>query len=148
MSAIKEFLPYLYGFHFTVVTAHNPLTSLKGMRDVGGRLARWLLFLQQFDFTAQYQPGSHNSVTDALSRRPPIEEQVFAAVQSITYSLCGPAAIQRSQEEDPVLSKVIESMKKNTRPPPPFARQMDKLFLDQAVLQRKFRANASETPIA
>ena len=40
MAAIKEFYPYLYGFHFTLVTDHNPLTSLRGLKDIGGRLAR------------------------------------------------------------------------------------------------------------
>ena len=27
LPAIKEFYPYLYGFSFTLVTDHNPLTS-------------------------------------------------------------------------------------------------------------------------
>ena len=38
VSAIKEFYPYLYGFSFTVMTDHNPLTSLKGIKDAGGEL--------------------------------------------------------------------------------------------------------------
>ena len=47
VGAIKEFYPYLYGFSFKLVTDHNPLTSLKGLKDTrtGGRLAHWLLFL-------------------------------------------------------------------------------------------------------
>ena len=40
VSAIKEFYPYLYGFSFTVVTDHNPLTHLKAIEDTGGRLTR------------------------------------------------------------------------------------------------------------
>ena len=36
VAAVKEFYPYLYGFHFTLVTDHNPLTSLKGLNDVHG----------------------------------------------------------------------------------------------------------------
>ena len=35
VSAVKEFYPYLYGFSFKLVTDHNPLTSLKGLKDVG-----------------------------------------------------------------------------------------------------------------
>ena len=48
--AVKEFYPYLYGFHFTLVTDHNTLTSLKSLQDVHGHLTRWITFLQQFDF--------------------------------------------------------------------------------------------------
>ena len=46
VGAIKEFYPYLYGFSFKLITDHNPRTSLKGIKDTGGRLTHWLLFLQ------------------------------------------------------------------------------------------------------
>ena len=68
VAAIKEFYPYLYGFSFTLVTDHNPLTSLKGLKDVGGHLARWLMYLQQFNFQVQYQSGRTHDNADALSR--------------------------------------------------------------------------------
>ena len=57
VAAIKEFYPYLYGFSFTLITDHNPLTALKGLKDVGGRLARWMIFLQQFQMKIEYKPG-------------------------------------------------------------------------------------------
>ena len=57
VGAIKEFYPYLYSFPFTLITDHNPLTSLKGIKDTEGRLAHWLLFLQQFSFTVEYIKG-------------------------------------------------------------------------------------------
>ena len=45
VAAIKEFYPYLYGFLFKLIVDHNPLTALKELKDVGGRLARWAIFL-------------------------------------------------------------------------------------------------------
>ena len=36
VGAVKEFYPYLYGFPFKLITYHNPLTSLKGIKDTGG----------------------------------------------------------------------------------------------------------------
>ena len=70
VAAIKEFYPYLYGFSFKLFTDHNPLIALKGLKDVGGRLARWMIFLQQFNFQIKYKPGKVNNDADALSRRP------------------------------------------------------------------------------
>ena len=56
VSAIQEFYPYLYGFHFDLYTDHNPLVSLKTVKDYGGRASRWLLLSQQFQFTVKYNP--------------------------------------------------------------------------------------------
>ena len=36
VAAVKEFYPYLYGRPFTLLTDHNPLTSLQGLKDTGG----------------------------------------------------------------------------------------------------------------
>ena len=45
VSALKEFYPYVHGFSCRLITDHNPLTSLRGLKDIGGRLTRWLIFL-------------------------------------------------------------------------------------------------------
>lgn len=37
------------------------------LKDLSGRLARWSLSLQGFDFTIEHQMGSLNVVPDALS---------------------------------------------------------------------------------
>ena len=39
VGAVKEFYPCFYGFQFKLLTDHNPLTSLKGLKDTGGHLA-------------------------------------------------------------------------------------------------------------
>eukprot|EP00731_Ephydatia_muelleri_P009263 Em0004g1601a len=70
VAAVKEFYPYLYGRTFTLFTDHNPLTSLQGLKDTGGRITRWLFFLQQFDMKVLYRPGRNNGNADGLSRRP------------------------------------------------------------------------------
>ena len=46
VGAVIEFYPYLYGFQFKLLTDHDPLNSLKGLKDIGGHLAHWLLYLQ------------------------------------------------------------------------------------------------------
>jgi len=49
---------------------HNPLTFLQALKDVGGQLSRWLMYLQQFQFTVEYRMGKQHANADAMSRVP------------------------------------------------------------------------------
>lgn len=53
---------------FKVITDHASLKWLMGQRDLCGRLARWILKLQGFNFSIEHRKGSANVVPDALSR--------------------------------------------------------------------------------
>ena len=61
------------------------------VKDATGRLARWSLLLQQYDFDIVYRPGKQNDNADDLSRRP--------------YETCGLSALQR---DDPQSAKTRE----------------------------------------
>lgn len=67
---VKAFFPYLFGTTFTIVTDHASLKYLMGKREPTGRLARWSLYLQQFDMEIHYRPGKLHQNADALSRCP------------------------------------------------------------------------------
>ncbi|KAJ8569039.1 hypothetical protein ON010_g6222 [Phytophthora cinnamomi] len=77
--SIKMFRPYLYGRHFTILTDHSALKWLMTSPKLTGKLHRWALTSQAFDFDVQYRPGSTNVVADALSRAP-ATATVMAAV--------------------------------------------------------------------
>ena len=78
VAAIKEFsLPLWQAIH--VADNHNPLTSLRGLKDTAGRLTRWLLYLQQFDMSIKYRSGKNNANADGLSRRPSKTSHVIFA---------------------------------------------------------------------
>lgn len=59
---------YLEGVHFTVITDHWSLLWLNRLKDLPGRLARWALRLQPFDYTIVHRKGKENIVPDFLSR--------------------------------------------------------------------------------
>lgn len=68
--SLKKFRPYLEGYHFTAVTDHSALKWLLKLPEPTGRLARWIMEIQQYDFEVKYRKGVLNRVADALSRQP------------------------------------------------------------------------------
>eukprot|EP00794_Sanderia_malayensis_P016269 gene16269-17909_t len=70
VDGIKRYQPYLYGGKFFVHSDHGSLSWLMKVKDPTGRLARWALQLQQYDFDIIHRPGVQNGAADALSRRP------------------------------------------------------------------------------
>lgn len=69
--AINKFRPYVEGTKFTVITDHFSLQWLHKLKEPSGRLARWSVKLQQFDFEIVHRKGSDHVVPDALSRSVP-----------------------------------------------------------------------------
>ena len=115
VSAVKEFYPYLYGFQFKLLTDHNPLTSLKGLKDTGGRLARWLLYLQQFNFTFEYKSGASHSNADTLSRIPPVSENLLTTTVD-EASIANPDTLKDGQLGDPELTVLKQHLEQGTVP--------------------------------
>ena len=132
-AVVSHFYPYLYGHDFTLFTDHNPLTSLKDLKDTGGPIARWILFLQQFQFTFSFRPGRFNVNADVMSR---ISQQSVSAVFSLDLQ-----SLHNAQRQDPSLSVVISAIQsgKSIVEPHIFARQINKLFLKDDVLCRTYQ---------
>ena len=70
VEAIKQFHPYMSHNHFTVYSDNIALKWLQKIKDQNGRLGRWSLKLQGYNFTIVHKPGLRNQNADALSRRP------------------------------------------------------------------------------
>ena len=66
--AFKHFEPYLRGVQVTVVTDHVALKWILNQKQPKGRIARWVAFLQQFNYTVKHQPGKQLGNADGLSR--------------------------------------------------------------------------------
>ena len=68
--ACRLFRMYLYGSHFKIITDSQAVTTIlkASYKAAGGRLARWSLALQDFDYELVHSSGSLNLVPDDLSR--------------------------------------------------------------------------------
>jgi transposase InsO family protein len=67
--AVRKFRQYVEGSKFTVVTDCAALKWLWQFNDAtNGRLCRWALQLQSYDFDIVHRKGKSNLVPDALSR--------------------------------------------------------------------------------
>jgi hypothetical protein len=63
----KRFNAYIYGRHVRFVTDHEPLVTLKTLKEPNGRIGRLFIKIQDIDYTLTYQPGSRNFTADLLS---------------------------------------------------------------------------------
>lgn len=69
---VDKFLEFVEGTEFIVGTDHSALTWLFKQKDLSGRLARWVLSLQEHNMIIRHVRGKNNVVADAISRFPEI----------------------------------------------------------------------------
>lgn len=63
-----KFRQYLIGHKFIIQTDHHALTFIKQCKLTSGRLTRWTLALQEFDFSIEHIPGKENIAADIITR--------------------------------------------------------------------------------
>ena len=72
--ALAKFRVYLLGERpFVVYTDHVSLRTAVNSPKFSQRMARWLSFFAEYNFSVEYKPGRLNVVVDALSRRSDFE---------------------------------------------------------------------------
>lgn len=121
--ALEHFRPYVEGLHVTIFTDHSSLKWLMSRPNPSGRLARWSLRLQDFDFSIVHKPGVHNKVPDALSRNPlPAVDSpmdllpAYAVIGSLDLRSLPPVVladrpqVRMLQLEDPVTGELLRQL--------------------------------------
>ncbi|GJU51100.1 reverse transcriptase [Tanacetum coccineum] len=86
--ALEKWRGYLMDKHFKIKTDHFSLKYLLDQRVTTPFQAKWLPKLSGYDYEISYKKGSHNVVTDALSRVPSCNEesQMFSLITTTITS--------------------------------------------------------------
>ena len=110
--ALTKFRIYLLGEqHFIVYTYHASLRTAIKTPHLSQRMARWLSFFAEYNFTVEYKPGKMNILADALSRRPDYEsgEQANNIAISLESELLH--KVKDHYKNDPICSSLISYFK-------------------------------------
>ena len=71
VNALKYFRVYLLGIQFKIITDCNAIKATKNKKHLLPRVARWWVYLQDFNFDIEYRKGKCIEHVDFLSRNPP-----------------------------------------------------------------------------
>ena len=66
--SVKKFRHYLICNPVVFFVDHMTIKYLVNKAELNGRLARWVLLLEEFDYTVEYKPGKMHLQADHLSR--------------------------------------------------------------------------------
>jgi hypothetical protein len=70
VNSLKHFRVYLIGIKFKIVTDCNSVKATVNKREIVPRIARWWIYMQDFDYEINYRKGSSLNHVDYLSRNP------------------------------------------------------------------------------
>ena len=67
--AVKRLDPYLRFTTFTAIVDHTALKWLLSLKEPTGKFARWIAYLQSYNFEIETRPGIQHGNADGVSRR-------------------------------------------------------------------------------
>ena len=117
--AVRHWYVYLSGTKFVLNSDHNPLVYLRSQKDPRGKFSRWILELEEFDYTVKYVRGTENVKADALSRnsgaslgQPPsrFAENIYTVLEDQQNFL---QQLKAEQDVDPVIRSARDTIANN-----------------------------------
>ena len=82
VKGVEAYRPYLCSGHFKIYTDNKALVWLQNAKHTG-RLERWALRLQEYDYKVIHKPGKQNCAADALSRIPYPDEKANSSLKEV-----------------------------------------------------------------
>ncbi|KAE9318797.1 hypothetical protein PR003_g18150 [Phytophthora rubi] len=90
---------------FVIYTDHASMRTATSSPHLSQRMARWLSFFAEYNFTVEYKPGKQNVLADALSRRTDYELAHLAYLESPLYEL-----VREAYVDDDDLAGLVEAL--------------------------------------
>ena len=116
---VKKFHNYVCGREFVVWTDHKSLLCLlveaKAIpNQASGRIIRWAIMMQGYQYQLRYRSGGNNQNADCLSRLPCVEnvleppnlEETVHLMETLNQSPMTASDISKWTKDDPVLATV------------------------------------------
>jgi len=131
VSGLKQFRQYLLGRHFIIRTDHAALTWLRRTAEPMPQLARWLTFIEQFDYEIEHRPGARHGNADGLSRQVTREVRAVKQTQPSTT----PPTLAERQRLDKETGAFVSLRLSQDRPPRKAEVQLESEVTKQLVNQ-------------
>jgi hypothetical protein len=109
---VRHWYVYLAGQHFTLNSDHNPLVYMRTQKDPRGKFARWILELEEYDYTVKYVKGIENVKADAMSRNTnACQQQPPSLLEEKIYLVMSDGHLHAQIKEEQIQDHVIKSAK-------------------------------------
>lgn len=154
---------YLRGRKYDLFTDHKALETLLGIKKptssmTSARIERWLMRLQEYDFTIKYVPG-RKMIADFFSRcvKESEESKSFDEEDEYIHAIMSEAAgavtiksIREHSAKDELIQQIIESLRQGVWTPQTklYERLQDELTVANGMLLRGRRIFIPQTLIA
>jgi len=132
---LKKFRQYLLGKEFLIRTDHAALTWLRKTSDPIGQNARWMEFLEEYNFKVEHRPGERHGNADAISRHPCLKRPSCTACHP-TMATCAAVTTKtdeatKRQEDVCLIGPLLEASVQEGRPADQIGWSTEELVTEQ-----------------